>query len=189
MDIRIKELCKQKGHTMSCLSEKTGIAYTTLYSIPNGNPTVGTLQKIAAALGVSFLELFDEKREESLYICSKCRVKIDAATDAPPPHEPKTGDSLLGFVEKCTEKITDSIGLIGLSKHLKTYGGDGVLISDIDDKFYDGFIAYLKTAKKSLNPSIVNVISDTYQKRMKSCFDEVLSKAKENSTVSLDVEA
>ena len=136
---------------------------------------------------LSLVELF----ELSTNICARCGNRIDEVaaaakpinvTETPPPQQNKTGNSLLGFVEYCTGKITDSIGLIGLIKHLRVYGGDGVLVSDVDDKFYDGFIEYLKTAKKSLNPSIGNVISDTYQKRMKECFDEVLTLTKEKAT-------
>ena len=186
MDFRIKEILHEKGVSMSWLSKETNIASETLYRIGSRNPTIGTCEKIADALGVGLTELFEARTN----ICARCGNRIDEVAvvvkTPPPPQETKTGISLLGFVEKCTDKVTDSIGLIGLIKHLRAYDGDGALITDVDDKFYDGFIEYLKSAKKTATGCIVKEI---YQKRLKSCFDEVIAIAKENSTVSLDIEA
>ena len=184
MELRVKAVCREKGISVTGLAGRMNISKVTLSQAVNGNPTVGTLEKIAAALGVGIAELF----EAPTNICARCGNRIHEVSDAaenqpetttpPPPQETKTGISLLGFVEQCTDKATDNIGLIGLNKHLKAYGGDGVLISDVDDKFYDGFIKYLKTARKSQNPAIANFISNTYQKRMKSCLDDVLATAR-----------
>ncbi|WP_300744500.1 helix-turn-helix transcriptional regulator [uncultured Rikenella sp.] len=55
---RILELCKQKGITQKDLAEKIGMTPVGLAKAANGNPTVGTLEKIASALGVDVTELF-----------------------------------------------------------------------------------------------------------------------------------
>lgn len=57
-DLRIKELCKQKGLTQSDLAERIGISRVGLSKAINGNTTIGTLEKIAAALGVEMSALF-----------------------------------------------------------------------------------------------------------------------------------
>lgn len=61
MELRIKELCKEKGITQKDLAEKSGFSRVGLAKAISGNPTIGTLQKVADALGVEFLELFAPK--------------------------------------------------------------------------------------------------------------------------------
>ncbi|MFI3306112.1 MAG: helix-turn-helix transcriptional regulator [Rikenellaceae bacterium] len=61
MEIRIKEVCKEKGVTQKQLSELSGIAEVSLSKSINGNPTIGTLEKIATALGVEVVELFEKR--------------------------------------------------------------------------------------------------------------------------------
>ncbi len=56
--MRIKEVCKEKGITVSQLAEKMGIKQESLSRAINGNPTLETLEKIASALGVDVPELF-----------------------------------------------------------------------------------------------------------------------------------
>ena len=63
MDLRIKEIIKNKGLTMQEFADKLGIARVNLTKTINGNPTVETLQKIADALNVDFIELFVPQRE------------------------------------------------------------------------------------------------------------------------------
>ena len=175
MDLRIKYLCKEKGITITGLADKMNISKGTLSLAINGNPTIGTLEKIASALGVSFIELFEAN-------CPKCGMRFAAAAEPPPattPPPPKTkpGNSLFDFIEACTDRITDKIGLIGLKKHLKAYGGDGTLISQVDEKYRDGFIEYLQTAKRQNG---WQAIKEMYQKRMIACFDEVMTLLPDN---------
>lgn len=61
MRTRIKELCKEKGFTISAIAEQIGTTQTSLSRAlgDNGNPTLETLEKIATALGVNITELFD----------------------------------------------------------------------------------------------------------------------------------
>ncbi|SHF51614.1 Transcriptional regulator, contains XRE-family HTH domain [Bacteroides faecichinchillae] len=56
--MRIKEVCKEKGITVSQLAEKMGIKQESLSRAINGNPTLETLEKIASALDVDVPELF-----------------------------------------------------------------------------------------------------------------------------------
>ena len=58
MEYRIKELCKEKGILIKELAAKMGITDIGLRQSLNGNPTIGTLEKIAGALGVEVVELF-----------------------------------------------------------------------------------------------------------------------------------
>lgn len=60
MKIRIKELCKEKGVTLSSIAEQIGTTQTSLSRAlgENGNPTLETLDKIASALEVPITELF-----------------------------------------------------------------------------------------------------------------------------------
>lgn len=64
MDLRVKEICKAKGILFKDLAALVGVHEVTLRSSLTGNPTIGTLQKVADALGVEFLELFAPKRAD-----------------------------------------------------------------------------------------------------------------------------
>lgn len=61
MELRVKSICKEKGMLMEELANKLGVARVNLTKTINGNPTIGTLEKIAEALGVPFLDLFVKK--------------------------------------------------------------------------------------------------------------------------------
>lgn len=74
-DLRIKELCKQKGLTQSELAERIGISRVGLSKAINGNTTIGTLEKIAAALGVEVSALFAAPAE-GVITCPHCGKSI-----------------------------------------------------------------------------------------------------------------
>lgn len=76
--LRIKELIKAKGLTAKELATVIGISESTLSLAVNGNPTVETLQKIAAALGVSVSELF-EPPHNGVITCPNCGAEIALA--------------------------------------------------------------------------------------------------------------
>lgn len=79
MKTRIKELCKKKGTTISAIAEQIGTPQTSLSRAlgDNGNPTLETLEKIAAALGVNITELFDQPRSNEAGItCPHCGKSI-----------------------------------------------------------------------------------------------------------------
>ena len=58
MDLRVKEICKERGLLMEDLAQILGVTRITLTRNINGNPTMETLQKIATALNVEIWELF-----------------------------------------------------------------------------------------------------------------------------------
>lgn len=63
MSIRLKEVLSEKGITQKELAEKLGITVVGMSKIATGNPTVSTLEKIAAALDVEVWELFVSHEE------------------------------------------------------------------------------------------------------------------------------
>lgn len=73
--LRIKEVLAEKGYTQKRLSEIMGIAEISLSRSINGNPTIDTLQKIADALGVHLVELFEQPTNNVLS-CPKCGAKL-----------------------------------------------------------------------------------------------------------------
>lgn len=75
MDLRIKEVIKEKGMTITVLADKMGINRVNLSNMVNGNPTVETLNKIATALGVPVTELF-EKPNKGVLVCPHCGKEI-----------------------------------------------------------------------------------------------------------------
>lgn len=76
----IKEVCKEKGITVSQLAEKMGIKQESLSRAINGNPTLETLGKIAAALNVPMWQLFaspeEVKDDANTITCPHCGGKI-----------------------------------------------------------------------------------------------------------------
>lgn len=64
MELRIKELIKEKGTTIQNIADLIGVNRVTLSNSINGNPTLETLEKIANALGVPVTELFDKSSDE-----------------------------------------------------------------------------------------------------------------------------
>lgn len=71
---RIKELCKERGITQKELASKIGISAVGLAKALGGNTTIGTLEKVAGALGVPVWDLF--AREEVGLTCPKCGAKL-----------------------------------------------------------------------------------------------------------------
>lgn len=88
MELRIKELCKEKGLTLQQVAEYMGVNRVSLSNSINGNPTIGTLEKVAAALGVEVVELFAKKGDFVAF------VRRDGVT-----HTFDTEDALIGYAE------------------------------------------------------------------------------------------
>lgn len=76
MELRVKELCKEKGLQMQELADKLGITRITLTRNISGNPTISTLENIAAALGVSVPELFAPQPTNTI-TCPKCGTVLE----------------------------------------------------------------------------------------------------------------
>lgn len=78
MGLRIKEVIKENGTTITELADKMGINRVNLSNMINGNPTYETLEKIATALGVNITELFDQPKNNTTGItCPHCGKNIN----------------------------------------------------------------------------------------------------------------
>lgn len=66
MELKVKDLIKQKGMTMQQFAETLGVTRDTLTRNINGNPTLETLERIATALNVPITELFSVGTNEEL---------------------------------------------------------------------------------------------------------------------------
>ena len=64
MELKIKEICKEKGILLKDLAEKIGIAKESLTRAINGNPQLSTLENIATALDVEVSDLFYKSSKE-----------------------------------------------------------------------------------------------------------------------------
>lgn len=76
MDLRIKELLKEKGLMHKELAEKLGVTDIALRASLKGNPTIGTLEKIAVALGVTVPELFAPQPTNTI-TCPHCGTVLE----------------------------------------------------------------------------------------------------------------
>jgi transcriptional regulator with XRE-family HTH domain len=76
MNIRVKDICKEKGITITQLAEKLNIKQESLSRAINGNPTFETLQRIATALNVPFTDLFEAPAQNTI-TCPKCGARLE----------------------------------------------------------------------------------------------------------------
>jgi len=78
MDLRIKEVIKERGMTITELADKMGINRVNLSNMVNGNPTVETLNKIADAIGCPVTELFEQPNKNGTSLtCPHCGKEIN----------------------------------------------------------------------------------------------------------------
>lgn len=77
MELRILEICKQKGITQKMLSQKTGLTETGISKALSGNPRLDTLNKIADALGVKITDLFANGDNKTSLVCPHCGKEIN----------------------------------------------------------------------------------------------------------------
>ena len=78
MNLRVKEICKEKGITIQELADNMEMKRESLSRAINGNPTLETLEKIATALGVNITELFDQPMNNTTgFTCPHCGKNIN----------------------------------------------------------------------------------------------------------------
>ena len=83
--LRLKEVCKEKGLTLNALAEKIEISRVSLSGIATGKqkPSFDTLEKIADGLGIGIAELFAAPANSLK--CPKCgtviKLSIENGTD------------------------------------------------------------------------------------------------------------
>lgn len=74
--LRISEILKSRGMTQTDLADKIGISRVGLSKAINGNTTITTLSKIAAALGVTVPELFAQAATNTI-ACPHCGAVLE----------------------------------------------------------------------------------------------------------------
>lgn len=62
MALNIKAAISLRGKTMAWVAKKMGVKLPTLSEMVSGNPTVDTLERIAATLHCDVAELFDRPK-------------------------------------------------------------------------------------------------------------------------------
>lgn len=80
MELRIKDVLKEKKMTVVSLAGIIGITQPNMSNIVNGKstPSLETLEKIALALEVPVTELFEQPKKESLSLtCPHCGKDIN----------------------------------------------------------------------------------------------------------------
>ena len=83
MNLRVKEICKEKGITIQELADNMEMKRESLSRAINGNPTLETLDKIATALGVNISELFDQPKNNTTGIaCPHCGKNINIKVES-----------------------------------------------------------------------------------------------------------
>lgn len=77
MQLRIKDISKSKGLSITKLAELVGITQPNMSNIANGktSPSLELLERIAAALGVSVPELFAPQPTNTI-TCPHCGKTI-----------------------------------------------------------------------------------------------------------------
>lgn len=79
LQLRIKELCKERGMTLNTLAERIGVTQPSISGLATGKlkPSLDTLEKLCDALDVEVGELFNPRNKDEI-ICPKCgsRFKI-----------------------------------------------------------------------------------------------------------------
>ena len=75
MALRVKQIAKQKGLTMTKVAELMKVHPVNLSTTLNGNPTLTTLCKVAEVLGVEVADLFE--KEDKPTICGFVKVGND----------------------------------------------------------------------------------------------------------------
>lgn len=78
MQLRIKEVSKSQGISITKLAELVGITQPNMSNIANGktSPSLDLLERIAAALGVPVPELFAPQPTNTI-TCPKCRTVLE----------------------------------------------------------------------------------------------------------------
>ncbi|WP_346702237.1 helix-turn-helix transcriptional regulator [uncultured Alistipes sp.] len=75
-EFRIAEILKERGMTQTDLAGQIGISRVGLSKAINGNTTITTLRKIAAALGVTVPELFAPQPTDTI-TCPHCGAVLE----------------------------------------------------------------------------------------------------------------
>ena len=81
MEIRLKEVCKAKGITLSQIADKLDISRETLSRSVNGNISLNRLNEIAEILGVQVTELISVSQVFGLVDYNGKTYRIQSVND------------------------------------------------------------------------------------------------------------
>ncbi len=78
IELRIKDVCKEKGIMINELADKVGMSRVSISAINAGrqNATIETLSKIANVLEVKIEELFAPKGDTTHFLCPCCGAEL-----------------------------------------------------------------------------------------------------------------
>lgn len=78
----IQRVMKSKGITRQVLADRLDINPVSVSRLINGNPTIETLNKIAVALEVNLLDLFEDNRQVNNNLkCPNCGTALNINLD------------------------------------------------------------------------------------------------------------
>ena len=77
LQLRIKELCKERGITLNTLAERIGVRQPSISGLATGKlrPSLDTLEKLCEALDVEVGDLFRPRNRDEI-ICPKCGARF-----------------------------------------------------------------------------------------------------------------
>lgn len=131
MILRIDELLEERGIRKADLARKTGLTQSNLNSaIKGGNPTVGTLEKIAKALEVEVYELLTDRLpsrpEGVVYMGGSAYAMVKMPNIVQIPHYPDAAAlsvAIMDFIENYVggAQIASICGIYGVDAFFVIY--------------------------------------------------------------------
>lgn len=85
--MQISKIIREKGSTIQEVADRIGVAKGTLASMigASGNPTLGTLRRIADAIGCNVAEFFTDEAEDkqvtAKLVCPHCGKPLNIHID------------------------------------------------------------------------------------------------------------
>jgi transcriptional regulator with XRE-family HTH domain len=76
MELRVKEIIKEKGLLFKDLAKQLGVTDIALRASLKGNPTIGTLEKVANTLDVPVTALFEQPATDVIN-CPACGARLE----------------------------------------------------------------------------------------------------------------
>ena len=76
MELRVKEICSDRGIALKDLAKRLNITYQALFESINGNPKLSRVQDIANILDVEISDLFPKTSNSAAIVCPHCGKPI-----------------------------------------------------------------------------------------------------------------
>ena len=162
MKLRIDELLEERGIRKADLARKTGLTQSNLNSaIKGGNPTIGTLEKIAKALGVEVYELLTDRLpsrpEGVVYLGGSAYAMVKMPNIVQIPNYPDCA-ALSGAIEEFVEHY---VGGAQIASICGIYGADVFFVIYEPESEYPRLL--LSVTSEGGNVYNVGLLVDEYQ--------------------------